>query len=44
MKHNLKFVLKEEWRDEVIDDLCPRYNGFRLYRVPVKWILTSYRQ
>jgi hypothetical protein len=44
MKESLKFVLKEEWRDEVIDDLCPRYRDFRLYRVPVKWIPTSYKQ
>jgi hypothetical protein len=44
MKHNLKFVLKEEWCDEVSDDLCPRYRDFWLYRVPMKWILTSYRQ
>ena len=43
MKESQKFVLREEWRDEVIDDPSPRYRDFRLYRVPVKWILTPYK-
>lgn len=43
MKENQSFILKEEWRDEVIDDLSSRNRDFRLYRVPVKWILTSYK-
>lgn len=43
MKEKQGFILKEEWRDKVVDDLSPRYRDFRLYRVPVKWVLTTYK-
>jgi len=43
MKENQSFILKEEWRDEVINDLSPHYRDFRLYRVPVKWVLAPYK-